>query len=65
MDFLRFPVVLLGLVLSAGQGLYAAQEDPYLAARQAMVGDQIQREGISDPRVLQAMREVPRHLFVP
>jgi len=30
-----------------------------------MVGDQIRREGISDPRVLQAMLEVPRHLFVP
>ncbi|MGB5995252.1 MAG: protein-L-isoaspartate(D-aspartate) O-methyltransferase [Candidatus Deferrimicrobiaceae bacterium] len=31
----------------------------------AMVGDQIEKEGVSDPRVLAAMREVPRHLFVP
>lgn len=37
----------------------------YAAAREAMVRDQLQRRGITDTRVLQAMREVPRHLFVP
>ena len=41
------------------------QEDPYLDKRMAMVGDQIEKEGVKDPRVLAAMREVPRHLFVP
>jgi len=41
------------------------QEDPYAEKRLAMVRDQIGKEGISDPRVLEAMREVPRHLFVP
>jgi len=41
------------------------QEDPYLEKRLAMVGDQIEKEGVSDPRVLAAMREVPRHLLVP
>jgi len=30
-----------------------------------MVEDQLAREGIVDARVLQAMRDVPRHLFVP
>jgi len=30
-----------------------------------MVEEQLQRRGIVDPRVLQAMREVPRQLFVP
>lgn len=30
-----------------------------------MVEQQIRRRGISDPATLQAMREVPRHLFVP
>lgn len=35
------------------------------AARQAMVCRQLQRRGITDPRVLQAMRTIPRHLFVP
>jgi protein-L-isoaspartate(D-aspartate) O-methyltransferase len=34
-------------------------------ARQAMVRDQIERRGVSDPRVLAAMRAVERHLFVP
>lgn len=29
-----------------------------------MVADQLQARGVSDPRVLEAMREVPRHLFV-
>jgi protein-L-isoaspartate(D-aspartate) O-methyltransferase len=37
----------------------------YAAAREAMVRDQLQRRGITDARVLQAMRDVPRHLFVP
>jgi len=39
-------------------------DDPYLQARAAMVREQLEREGISDPRVLSAMREVPRHRFV-
>ncbi|MGD1999946.1 MAG: protein-L-isoaspartate O-methyltransferase, partial [Desulfobacterales bacterium] len=30
-----------------------------------MVRGQIENRGIKDPRVLAAMREVPRHLFVP
>src|SRR3972149_4886564 len=42
-----------------------AQEDSYHEKRQAMVRDQIAGEGISDPRVLAAMREVPRYLPVP
>jgi protein-L-isoaspartate(D-aspartate) O-methyltransferase len=41
-----------------------AQGEPYLQKRAAMVRDQIEREGVSDPRVLAAMRDVPRHLFV-
>ena len=39
--------------------------DPYLAARHAMVADQIAARGVKDPRVLAAMRDVPRHQFVP
>lgn len=30
-----------------------------------MVSDTIERRGLSDPRVLMAMRDVPRHCFVP
>lgn len=40
-------------------------QDPFLPARTAMVRDQIERRGIHDPRVLQAMCSVPRHRFVP
>jgi protein-L-isoaspartate(D-aspartate) O-methyltransferase len=36
-----------------------------LAARERMVAEQIMRRGISDPRVLEAMRRVPRHQFIP
>jgi len=32
---------------------------------QAMTAEQIAARGIRDPRVLEAMRRVPRHLFVP
>jgi protein-L-isoaspartate(D-aspartate) O-methyltransferase len=33
--------------------------------RQAMVQEQIASRGVGDERVLDAMREVPRHMFVP
>lgn len=36
----------------------------YQRAREEMVQKQIEARGISDPRVLAAMRKVPRHLFV-
>jgi protein-L-isoaspartate(D-aspartate) O-methyltransferase len=36
----------------------------YAAARKNMVARQLVARGISDPRVLDAMEEVPRHLFV-
>jgi protein-L-isoaspartate(D-aspartate) O-methyltransferase len=34
-------------------------------ARERMVEEQIERRGVADPHVLDAMRSVPRHLFVP
>jgi protein-L-isoaspartate(D-aspartate) O-methyltransferase len=34
-------------------------------ARHKMVAEQLERRGISDPRVLEAMDWVPRHEFVP
>jgi protein-L-isoaspartate(D-aspartate) O-methyltransferase len=36
----------------------------YQKERLAMVEEQLRRRGISDPRVLEAMGKVPRHLFV-
>jgi len=38
--------------------------DRYLTARERMVQEQILARGVTDPRTLDAMREVPRHLFV-
>ncbi len=37
----------------------------FSVARRRMVNEQLVAEGIDDPRVLQAMRNVPRHVFVP
>ena len=39
--------------------------DPYLPIRQRMVREQIEARGISDPAVLRALMETPRHWFVP
>jgi protein-L-isoaspartate(D-aspartate) O-methyltransferase len=42
-----------------------SQADYYDAARARMVNEQIAMRGITDRSVLDAMRKVPRHLFVP
>jgi protein-L-isoaspartate(D-aspartate) O-methyltransferase len=39
--------------------------DPETTARERMVAEQIAARGVRDPRVLAAMRRVPRHAFVP
>src|SRR3972149_6139881 len=44
---------------------YSALDDPFLEDRLEMVANTIKSRGVSDPDVLQAMRQVPRHLFVP
>jgi protein-L-isoaspartate(D-aspartate) O-methyltransferase len=38
--------------------------DPYAVLRRAMVSEQLEPHGIRDPRVLDALRKVPRHEFV-
>ncbi len=40
-------------------------EAEYTARRHRMVNTQIERRGIRDQRVIEAIRQVPRHLFVP
>ncbi len=40
-------------------------EEQYRVLRQRMVEEQLQRRGIRNRRVLEAMQTVPRHLFVP
>ena len=41
------------------------QEDTFRPQRENMVTRQIEGRGVEDPRVLDAMRTVPRHRFVP
>jgi protein-L-isoaspartate(D-aspartate) O-methyltransferase len=43
----------------------AAQSEPFALERHRMVDEQVRQRGIEQPRVLEAMENVPRHLFVP
>jgi protein-L-isoaspartate(D-aspartate) O-methyltransferase len=52
-------VVILALAVPAVAG------DGLESLRQAMVEQQIKKRGITQPEVLAAMEQVPRHLFVP
>jgi protein-L-isoaspartate(D-aspartate) O-methyltransferase len=60
-----------GLMLGRGQGPpgddypEGHEEDRWAAARRRMVQTQIEARGVRDARVLEALRTVPRHLFVP
>lgn len=54
------------LVHLIGVGCLSAEdEQSFYQKRKAMVGRQIAARGISDERVLQAIRKVKRHVFVP
>ena len=57
------PRVGFAVLLTAVGGSRAS--DPFSAERERMVQEQIENRGIRNPRVLQAMRATPRHLFVP
>ncbi|MCX7847247.1 MAG: protein-L-isoaspartate(D-aspartate) O-methyltransferase [bacterium] len=50
---------------TTGHADHQAQPPNWDALRARMVATQIERRGVSDPRVLAAMRTVPRHEFVP
>jgi protein-L-isoaspartate(D-aspartate) O-methyltransferase len=52
----------IGFALAA---LGAAAPDPFVGQRLRMVSDQIEARGVSDARLLAALRRVPRHAFVP
>ncbi|MBI5522516.1 MAG: protein-L-isoaspartate(D-aspartate) O-methyltransferase [Desulfarculus sp.] len=59
------PILAVLLALTAWATGAQAGDDPWRAARQRMVSQQIQARGVMDPLVLRAMEQVPRHLFVP
>jgi protein-L-isoaspartate(D-aspartate) O-methyltransferase len=53
------------LFIWSGVLLLAFSADGYEQTRHEMVARQIAARGVSDPATLDAMRAVPRHLFVP
>ncbi len=57
-------IVVLGLLFASGL-LLAEGRDGFMEKREAMVKHQIEDRGVRDPGVLEAMRKVERHLFVP
>jgi protein-L-isoaspartate(D-aspartate) O-methyltransferase len=58
--------VLVALLAGATVAAHAdAPEDPWREARERMVREQIVARGVRAPRVLAALRAVPRHEFVP
>jgi len=59
------PGKLAAAALLLGGGAPLAAEEQEAAARARMVAHQIAARGVSDARVLEAMRQVARHLFVP
>jgi len=57
-------IALLGCSVSASEP-GEPKPDAYAEARERMVREQIVSRGVRDPRVLAAMRSVPRHELVP
>jgi protein-L-isoaspartate(D-aspartate) O-methyltransferase len=57
------PALLVVLAIGGGVTCEAATE--HAKERAHMVRTQIEARGVKDPRVLEAMRTVPRHLFAP
>ena len=58
-------ILLMGLILSPLMAGAAKPETAWAQKRKEMVEDQIRARGVEDRRVLEAMRKVERHLFVP
>ena len=66
--FFLLSIVLLSVPLPAASRYQARPDtdiEQYTRERASMVTEQLRRRGISDARVLDVMRKVPRHLFVP
>lgn len=58
-------LLVAGAVLMGGQSAKEPQEEKWRQKREEMVRRQLITRGIREPRVLLAMRTVPRHAFVP
>ncbi len=62
---MKKPPLALAAWLVVACGEKAATEDPHAPQRAEMVATRIASSGVTDERVLAAMRKVPRHRFVP
>ena len=65
-----FSVILVTMTTGVSNSSFSDDSDAYLKQRLKMVQEQIAnpidgREPVSNERVLKALAEVPRHLFVP
>ncbi|MFZ2286285.1 MAG: protein-L-isoaspartate(D-aspartate) O-methyltransferase [Bacteroidales bacterium] len=56
---------LIVILITLGSSLLCQEKEKYAEARNQMVDSQIAARGISHQATLRAMREVPRHIFVP
>jgi len=56
---------LLSALIAGSMTVAVAQDDPFAGDRRRMVEEQIRRRGVDEPAVLDAMTDVPRHMFVP
>ena len=61
----RMSVPAICVLIAAVATAAVAQNDPLYDSRLSMVEEQIRQRGVSSVTVLDAMREVPRHQFVP
>jgi len=65
---IRYVMILLALVAAWGAGPRAgssADDSDYAVQREHMVRTQIEGRGIRDPRLLETLRRIPRHEFMP
>lgn len=60
-----FPFLLFLVFFSTSSSIRTDYSDKYEKVRQRMVRNQAVARGIKDQKVIQAMLNVPRHLFVP
>jgi protein-L-isoaspartate(D-aspartate) O-methyltransferase len=58
-------IILVCGVIASGQCALAQNRHAMDAARNKMVDEEIAGAGIQDPRVIQSLRDTPRHEFVP
>lgn len=58
-------ILAIGSIIASAGSVAAQSAAALREARQKMVSESIEREGITNPRLLESLRQVPRHEFVP